>query len=191
MNRFVVAGALLVGALGLAARRAESPKIAYVDMSRLVSEHRLSRDEQQTIKTWYDTGKKLLEEKQKQYRDHVAELDQFTEGSDQYRDKAKQLKIEKFVLEGEFDSLNDDFKRRVAKSIADSHGRVVEACRTYLATHDLDAVLQYASSPVGGSTSSEVIPEIVVRTVVAYRKTLDVTDDILKILDPKAPEPGK
>ena len=191
MKRFVVAGALVVAALAVAARRAESPKVVYVDMSRLVSEHRQSREEQQTIKTWYDTSKKLLEEKQKQYQDHVSELDQFAEGSEQFMAKAGELKVEKYRLENEFSALGDQFKRKVAKSIADSHGRVVEACRTYLQANDLDAVLPYASTPVGGNSSSEVIPEIVVRTVVAHRKTLDVSDDILKILDSKSPDPGK
>jgi Skp family chaperone for outer membrane proteins len=183
MKRFVIAGAVVVAALGVAARRAEPSKVVYVDMSRLVSEHRQSREEQQAIRQWYDTSQKLLDEKQKQYKERVGELDQFAEDSDDYRSRAKDLKIQKFTLESEFNSLQEEFKRKVAHSIAESHARVVGACKTYLDANDLDGVLQYASTPVGGSSNSEVIPEIVVRTVVAHRKSLDVSDAILAILD--------
>jgi Skp family chaperone for outer membrane proteins len=183
MKRFVMAGAVVAAALGLAERKAEGSRIVVVDMSRLVSQHRQSRDEQQLIEQWKDATEKLHDESVKKYRAQVDELDQFKPGSDEHRKRSNELRVRKFELENEANSLGEEFQLRVAKSLSDSHARVAAACRTYLEANDLDAVLQYASTPVGGTKSSEVIPEIVVRTVVAYRKTSDATDAILAILD--------
>jgi Skp family chaperone for outer membrane proteins len=176
----VVAG-LALGSV--AAGRYEGPRIAVVDMSRLVSQHKASRDEQALIDQWQQATQQLLDEKAKEYRAQVAELDQFKQGSDGYLKKSKELRLKKFELEQEQESLQDEFGRRVAKSLVDSHARVAAASKTYLESRDLDAVLQYASGPVKGSKSSEVIPEIVVRNVVAFRGAIDATDAILALLE--------
>jgi len=183
MNRFLIAGAITAAALGLAARGAPTPRVAVVDMSRLVGQNRQSREEQLLIQQWYETSMKLLDESQRKYKEQVDELDQFKTGSDEYRKRSKELRVRKFELETEYTAINDEHERRIGRSIADSHGRVVAACRTYLESADLDLVLQYASSPVNGAKSAEVIPEIVVRNVVAHRKALDATDAVLAILD--------
>ncbi len=180
-TRYVLAAA--AAALLLGARAAEGPRIAVVDMSRLVSQHRQSRDEQQLIEQWRDASRRLLDEREKEYMAQKGELDQYKEGSDEFRRKTKELRVKKFEIENEANSLEEEFQRRVARSLADAHARVAAACRTYLDANDLDAVLQYAASPAGGSKPSEVIPEIVVRTVVAYRKATDATDAVLAILD--------
>lgn len=184
MRKVVMAGALLLAAMvGGAASRYEGPRIAVVDMSRLMSQQRQSRDEQALIDQWRDANQKLLDEKANAYRAQVAELDQFKPGSDGWLKKSKELKVQKSALEIEQDSLQDEFDRKVAKSLADAHARVTAATRSYLEAHDLDAVLQYASQPVKGSKGSDVVPEIVVRTVVAWRGTVDATDAVLAILD--------
>jgi Skp family chaperone for outer membrane proteins len=167
----------------VAAGRYEGPRIAVVDMSKLVSQHKASRDEQALIDQWQQASQQLLDEKAKEYRAQVAELDQFKQGSDGYHKKSRELRLKKFELEQEQESLQEEFGRRVAKSLVDSHARVAAATKTYLESRDLDAVLQYASGAVKGSKSSEVIPEIVVRTVVAYRGTIDATDAVLAILE--------
>lgn len=178
-------GAALVAAMvaGGAARRPEGPRVAVVDMSRLVSTHKASRQEQELIEQWRETSQKLLEEKAKAYQAQVAELDQFKPGSEKHVQRSMELRVRKFELEQEQAMLQDEFERRVARSLADGHARVAVACKTYLETHDLDAVLQYAANPVKGTKSSEVIPEIVVRSVVAWRGSVDATDAVLAILD--------
>ena len=184
MKKWWLPGALVGMALaGMAARTVEGPRIAVIDMSRLVSQHKQSREEQSLINQLLSTNEKLLEEEAKLYSASVAELDQFKPGSDGWSKKSRELKLKKAQLETERDVMRDEFERQMANSLASAHGRVVAASRTYLETHDLDAVLQYASQPVKGGKSSEVIPEIVVRSVVAYRGTVDATDAVLAILD--------
>jgi len=189
MTKWWKCGAVATAALAgfafasVAASRYEGPRIAVIDMSKLVSQHKASRDEQTLIDQWQTASQQLLDEKAKEYKSHVAELDLLKAGSDAYLKKTKELRVEKFQLEQEQESLQDEFGRRVAKSLADSHARVTAATKTYLESRDLDAVLQFASTPVKGSKSSEVIPEIVVRNVVAYRGAIDATDAVLAILD--------
>jgi Skp family chaperone for outer membrane proteins len=183
MRSFLAAATGAAAVLALAARPAESPHIVFVDMSKLVSEHRQSREEQQLIQQWQEATEKLLDERQKSYNQEVSELDQFRPDSDEWRRKSRELRVKKFELEADVSAYKEERERRVARSISDSHARVVDASRKYLEASDLDAILQYASSPVSGANRSEVIPEIVVRTVVAHRKTMDATDAVLAILD--------
>ncbi|MBL8841317.1 MAG: OmpH family outer membrane protein [Planctomycetes bacterium] len=184
VSKWIVGAALAaLVVVGGAARTFEGPRIAVVDMSRLVSTHKKSRDEQALIDQWRAANQQLLDERAKEYRAQVAELDSLQPGSDGYLKKGKELRVRKFELEAEQDSLQDEFERRVARSLSDGHARVAAACKTYLESRDLDAVLQYASSPVKGTKSSEVIPEIVVRSVVAFRGSVDATDAVLAILD--------
>ncbi len=184
MKQWLIGAALVaVVVVAGAAARFEGPRIAVVDMSRLVSTHKQSRDEQSLIDQWRTANQTLLDERAKEYRAQLAELDQLKPGSDGYLKKSKELRVKKFELEAEQDSLQDDFERKVARSLSDGHARVAAACKTFLESRDLDAVLQYAASPVKGTKSSDVIPEIVVRTVVAYRGTIDATDAVLAILD--------
>ncbi|MSR45615.1 MAG: hypothetical protein EXS13_00855 [Planctomycetes bacterium] len=184
MKQWWLLGALAALAyVGVAARTVEGPRLAVVDMSKLVSQHKQSREEQTLIDQWRTTSEKLLEEDAKGYRARVAELDQFKPGSDAFAAKSKDLRLQKARLELEQDSLREEFERKMARSLCESHARVATATKTYLETHDLDVVLQFASGAVKGVKSSEVIPEIVVRTVVAYRGTVDATDAVLAILD--------
>lgn len=184
MKRWWLLGALAALLyVGSAARTFEGPRIAVVDMSRLVSQHKQSREEQTLIQQWKDTSEKLLSEEAKKYSAEVAELDQFKPGSDAWAEKGKELRKKKAQLEVERDTLSDEFERRMARALSEAHTRVGAAARIYLEQHDLDAVLQHTPGAVKGSKSSDVIPEIVVRTVVAHRGTIDATDAVLAILD--------
>ncbi len=184
MKRWWLLGALAALLwVGGAARSFEGPRIAVVDMSRLVSQHKKSREEQSLIAQWRDTSEKLLAEEAKKYSAEVATLDQFQPGSDKWAEKSKELRHRKAQLEVDRDMIGDEFERRMARALSEAHARVSTAAKVYLDTHDLDAVLQHSPGPVKGNKSSDVIPEIVVRTVVAHRGTIDATDAVLAILD--------
>lgn len=183
MSKYVIAGALVVAALGLAARRVEPQRIAVVDISRLVAEHKKSREEQKLIDEWKVAKQQQLDDMQQRLKDKIAEIEQFKPDSDEARRRTRELKVEKYAYESEANSLGEEAERRIARSLCESHARVAAACKVYLETSDLDVILQYAPSPVEGTKRSEVIPEIVVRTVVAYKKPIDATNAVLEILD--------
>ncbi|MBM4014191.1 MAG: OmpH family outer membrane protein [Planctomycetes bacterium] len=184
MKRFLAVGALAALLwVGGAARTFEGPRIAVIDMSRLVSQHKKSREEQLLISQWRETAEKLLAEEAKKYSAEVATLDQFQPGSDMWAQKSKELRHKKAQLEVDRDMISDEFERKMARALSEAHARVGAGARVYLETHDLDAVLQHSPGPVKGNKSSDVIPEIVVRTVVAHRGTIDATDAVLAILD--------
>jgi Skp family chaperone for outer membrane proteins len=183
MNRLLVAALALVAFVSVAFRPCEGPKVAIVDMSTLVSKHKQSQADQNFIQQWKEASQKKLEEMDRNYKEQVGAREQLKPDSDDYRARTKELKLLKFKLDQEAQALNDEFEARVARSLSEAHARVVAACKGYLESHDLDLIVQHESSPVRGNTSSAVIPEIVVRTVVAYRGTLDITDGVLAVLD--------
>jgi Skp family chaperone for outer membrane proteins len=185
MNRLPVAALLLVAYVSVAFRPCEGPRIAIVDMSALVSKHKASQAEQGLIQQWKDASEKLLDRMDKDYKEQAGARDQLKPDSDDYRKKTKELQLMKFKLDQEAAALRDEFEARVAKSLADSYARVAVACKSYLDSHDLDVVAQYLASPVRGSKVNEVMPDIMLRSIVAYRGTLDVTDGVLAILDAK------
>jgi len=185
MHRFTAAAIAAVAFVSVAFRFPEGPRIAVIDMSRLVSQHRASQAEQQLIQQWKDASEKLLDKMESEFKAEQGTLDQFKQGSDEYRKKQKELKVQEFKLNQEAKALSEEFDARVARSLSDAHARVAKASKSYLESHDLDVILQYTSNPVGGATRGEVIPEIVVRAVVAYRDALDVSDGVLAVLDAK------
>lgn len=185
MNRLLPAALLLIAFVSVGLRPCEGPKVAVVDMSTLVSKNKQSQAEQQLIQQWKDASQKLLEKLDKDLKEAAAARDALKSDSDEYRSKTIELKQLKANFDIRAASLKDEFEQRVARSLSDSHARVVAACKTYLEGHDLDLIVQHESSPVRGNTSDQVIPEIVVRTVVAYRGTLDVTEGVLAIVDAK------
>ena len=194
MKKFVMVGALAAGALGMAAYRLEPtpnvaatrldpPRIAVVDMARLVSQTKRSKDEQALIIQWRDAKRQMLEETDKRLRLQKAELDAYRAGSEEHHAKSLELRIEGMKLENEAKWLDEETQRKLAKSISEAHARVTAAAQSYLESHDLDAVLQYSSTPVDGDVAGGVISEVVVRCVVAHRKAVDVTDAVLEILE--------
>jgi Skp family chaperone for outer membrane proteins len=181
MKRFVLAAAA-VAFVSVAFRPADGPRIAVVDMSKLISQNHQSQAEQALIKDWKDASEKLLDKLDKDFKTSQGALDQFKPGSDDYRKKQMELEVENFKLKQQAKALNDELNSRVSASLVDAHARVTKACKEYLAAHDLDVILQYTSTPVGGASPNEVYPDIVVRAVVAYRDALDVTDAVLALL---------
>jgi Skp family chaperone for outer membrane proteins len=185
MNMLLLAALAFTAFVSLSFRPYEGPKVAVVDMSTLVSKNKQSQAEQTVIQQWMDASQKKLELMDKEMKEQAAGREQLKPDSDDYRAKTKQLKNLKAQLDVEASALKEERELRIAKSLSDSHARVVAACKSYLETHDLDLIVQHESSPVRGNTSDQVIPEIVVRTVVAYRGTLDVTEGVLTLLDAK------
>lgn len=184
MRKRLVAGALVAAGLALAARSTpDAPKVACVDMWRLMREAKQSRREQDLIKEWQDANQKLLDEKQKQLKEHDAERDPLKPQSDEWLEKTKQLKIEKLTFDADLEALDEQFSRRGTKALRDAFTRATAACSMYLEQHDLDAIVQYTSAPVGGRKVDEALNDVATRTLVAYKKTLDVTDQVLAILD--------
>lgn len=185
MNRFTPAALALLLIAGVSFRPYEGPKIAVVDMSALVSKNKQSQAEQQLIQQWMDASQKLLERMDKDLKDQMAARDQLKPDSDDYRKKTKELKQLKSNLDLEASSLKEEQEARIARMLSDCHARVVAACKSYLDGHDLDLIVQHESAPVRGINSNQVIQDIVVRSVVSYRGTLDVTEGVLAILDAK------
>lgn len=184
-RRLAVPALLLFAYVSVGFAPAEGPKIAFIDMSKLVSQHKQSQAEQTLIQQWHDAMRKLLEADDKNLQTMRGTLDTFKAGTDEWKKQQQDIKLEEFKLSQKAKGLDEEFDAKVARSLIDAHARVVAACKTYLEGHDLDAILQFTSGAVSGNTRNEVIPEIVVRSVVAHRTALEVTDAILAILDAK------
>ncbi len=184
-RRLSVPALLLFAYVSVGFRPAEGPKVAFIDMSKLVSQHKQSQAEQTLIQQWHDAMRKLLEADDKNLQSMRGTLDTFKPGTDEWKKQQQDIKLEEFKLSQKAKGLDEEFDAKVARSLIDAHSRVAAACKTYLEGHDLDAILQFTSGAVSGNTRNEVIPEIVVRSVVAHRAALDITDAILAILDAK------
>lgn len=181
-----LAAGLLLGAAATAiaaARPVEGPRFAAIDIQRLVSKNAKIKEAQQLVDQWFKANQKLLDERSKAFMTEKAELDSFAAGSQAWLDKSRELRVKKAGLEADQAALQDELEFRVAKAFSDSHTRVSAACAKYMESRELDGILQFNDSPVSGTRSGDVFNEIVARTVVSHRKSIDVTDAILAILD--------
>lgn len=185
MNRLLPAALALLLFVGVSFRPCEGPRVAVVQMSTLVSKNRTSQAEQALLQQWIDASQKLLEKIDKDMKDTMAARDQLKPDSDDYRAKTTDLKQLKANFDVRAASLKEERDARIGRMLADAHARITAACKSYLEGHDLDLILQYESTPVHGTTGDQAFQEIVVRSVVAYRATLDVTEGVLAILDAK------
>lgn len=184
-RRWSTPALLLLAYVSVGFKPADTPKIAFIDMSKLVTQNKQSLAELALIQQWHDAMRKLLEADDKNLQSMRGTLETFKAGTDEWKKQQQDIKLEEFKLNQKAKGFDEESDAKMARSLIDAHSRVSAACKTYLEGHDLDAIVQFASGAINGNTRNEVIPEVVVRSVVAHRAALDVTDAILAILDTK------
>jgi Skp family chaperone for outer membrane proteins len=153
-RRLLVPALLLFAYVSVGFRPSDAPKIAFIDMSKLVSQHKQSQAEQTLIQQWHDAMRKLLEADDKNLSAMRGTLETFKAGSDEWKRQQQEIKLEEFKLTQKAKGLDEEFDAKVARSLIDAHARVAAACKTYLEGHDLDLILQFTSGPVSGTRAT-------------------------------------
>ena len=96
-------GLLFAAGAGYGLRPAPAaPSIGFVDLGRLLREHEQYLGEQQAINQWKDDQQRTLDQGVRELENKGAELDSFRENSDQWRELAETIDVEKARLEHRF-----------------------------------------------------------------------------------------
>ncbi len=191
-------GALaLVCSLGLAAYRTgaagkreyapqAAPIVATIDLQRLMN----GTDELKARNKGMEDRYKPLVEKGKELRSRLTALRKELEETPRDQiEKLRQIKLQGMELEGSLDALDKYLSESVSDEVGDSlrevHAKALVAIEQYAQQTSIDLVLQDDTAmDVPADKGRDITNEAIIRRHVLFRKpTLDITDDVLRILN--------
>lgn len=182
-GRWLALALIPVALAWTAAGRFEPSRVAVVDLSRLIRENRYFLAEQEAVREWQDQMQGMLDETQKQLAGMEADLDQYQPGTDEHKSGREALQVAALKLKMREESLTGELKQRLRDALANSHQRAVQACSQFRIDQGLDLVVQHNPQPLGNADPQELVGEIVLRKVVTFDPQLDITEDVLTILN--------
>ncbi len=179
----LIALPVLVAGAASSTLRQDPPRIATVDLPRVIREHELSKRDYEEIDHWKKGTEKMLEEQGKELKRRQDALENMDPANEEYRKELDSIKVEGYRLKVQEESLTKELERKTAQALSQAHRRAVEACKKHLDDHGLEAVFQVNPAPVGGKNREEVVNEIVLRELVTHRADVDITEAVLAILN--------
>lgn len=182
---WTVLGLPLAAALGSRATTDDTGglNVAVVDVGRLIKEHKRYFEDEQGIETWRAGMQSQLDEGTTELEGLRAEIETFRPGTNEFRELLDRLEMGEFRLKRQLDRLNEELTSRRAQALADAYQRVADACAALRAERGLDVVFQCNPHPVSGPSRDVVAADIVPRNVVTWSDQLDITEDVLSILN--------
>lgn len=181
-----LAGAVLFGGGDASSQDASgASRIAFLDLAEVVRKYdRSSRidEELEKERLKYDQEfRKLRQELEKK----KADLEILVRGTEKYREKREEIAREGFLLEyrrKEAERTLRDSKTRMMLMI---YTEIKNEAATYALKSGYQAVMLANDAAIEARAPEEVPALISLRTVIYWDKSLDITDEILEILNGK------
>lgn len=180
------AGVALLLAAVLAPRPSDpgGPAIAVCDLTRVLEEGKPFVEARERIRKWIDEQKRTnLEVRRDALKKREAELDLFEPGSEEHRRLEEQLAHERLSFEQELQRLERERTARVIGAQRDAWRLAREAIAKAAGERGVRLVLHRRPAELGGETEEQVSAEIWSRDVLWHDPSLDITGDVLRILD--------
>lgn len=183
----LVLGALLVLGLrasgGSTSARAPGP-VLVVDLLRVLEEAKPFADRREAIRSWIEEQKRTnLGVKKEAIAGKEAELELYEAGSDPHRKLNNEIEFAKLAWQQEFEHLESIRVRRILDAQREAYARAREAVGEVAARRGADAVLQLRPHDLQGRDEQEVSSEIFLRDVLWHDASLDITSEVIRILD--------
>jgi Skp family chaperone for outer membrane proteins len=190
-------GIALVGAVGLTTLRSSAagehayapqaaPIVATIELQRLLN----GTDELQARNKGMEERFKPLYDKGKELGSRLTALrKELDETPKDQVEKLRQIKLQGMELEGSLNALEKYLSESVNDEVGDSlrevHAKALVAIEQYAQQANIDLVLQDDSAmDVPANKGRDITNEAIIRRHVLYRKpALDITDDVLRMLN--------
>lgn len=173
-----------VGAIAASVNAPEkATRVAVVDLREVLTTAKPFQAGDQAIRAWIGEQKAALKKRQEQLRAKKGELEAFSSGSPER--SRLELEVAKLSLDLDFEVAAADTARetRVVEHQRKSFETATEAVRSFAKEHGIDLVVQLRKGPLTASNQTELSSEIFLRDVVAADAALDITADVIKLLE--------
>jgi len=161
----------------------DAPKVAVVDLFRILKEAKPFVKAEQDLRAWIAEEKKALQGLSDQVEQKQNELSLFAPNSPDYIARRNDADILQLRFKHEFEGRERERMQRIIanqrRSFADARRAVAEVS----ANRGVDIVLQLRDGDPTGEDPAEVTSEIYLRDVLYHDQALDITADVLKILN--------
>lgn len=185
-SRFSLACLMAIGVASFAAvddPRSEAPRVAVVDLFQVLREAEPFRKSEVEIRAWIDEQKAALEAMKKDVDLLEAEVGSMSEDSPGYHERQAELEMRKLQFRQMFDARERERLRRIREDQRRSFEDARRAIAEVATARGIDLVLQRRSGEPDGADPAELTSEIYLRDVLYCDESLDITRDVLSILN--------
>jgi Skp family chaperone for outer membrane proteins len=189
MHAAVPFGFLVLAIPGLVAALEDDPattpgtSVAVVDVVRVLREAAPLRQADLELKEWVERERAPLEQAKQEIDRLEAELEVFDRASPEYLERAFELDRKKLAFDHEYRVRDRGRVQRIVDTRRASFERVRQAAAEAARQRGIGIVLQVRSEPPAAESEAELFSEILLRSVLVHDPALDITSDVISILD--------
>ena len=158
--------------------------VAVVDLFRILEKAKPFDEDREEIRRWIDDQKRTnLTVKKDAISTKEAELELFDAGSAEGRKLRNQIDFAKLAFQQEFEYLEELRRARIQSAQKDAYRRAREVIQQVAKSRGVSVVLQLRPHELSGRDEAELSAEMFVRDVLWHDGSLDITGDVIRILD--------
>ncbi len=156
---------------------------AFVDVERCFKEYKKAIEIDKLMKTEVDEKLRALDEGRRKIAAMREQLDLYTRGSDPWVDLTRKIKLEEVTNEVEQATVKFKTSKKLAGELAKLYEDIRREIKAIAESKGIKAVFIYIGSPVEGDSPPQVMNNIMVRPVLYFDPSLDLTADVVARLN--------
>ncbi len=160
----------------------DSMSVAYVNMLEIIKEYYIWKEELDALKEQKDEYQKTLSENEKALMLLYNDLQTSSEPNPA---KFAEWKKQKQLFEYQKKLWEMNLQNQFRKMFKEIYNEVYAAIIEYSNLHKYDLVLGITEQKINVGTEAEFLQKVTLRTVIVYPKQNDITNEIIKKLNPK------
>jgi Skp family chaperone for outer membrane proteins len=176
-----VALAALVG--GLPGTDEDATRVAVVDLFRVLAEAKPFRAADEEIRGWIEAEKARLQAASDEIARKESELEMFEVGSQEHVKRRNELELMRLQFKQRLEERDAERTRRIVENQKRSYAQASAAIEGVARQRGATLVLQLRAGDPEGKDPAEMTSEVWLRPVLYSDAALDITADVLRILD--------
>jgi Skp family chaperone for outer membrane proteins len=158
-------------------------KVAVVDLHEVLTTAKPFQESDKTIRDWIARQKADLKKQQEALDAKTSELELYSKGSKQRAELELTLKKATLDLDYQVAAADTERDERIVEHQRTAFDKANAAIQKVAAEKQIDVVLQLRRGPLLAQTQTELSSEIFLRDVMFAGPALDITPDVLSILN--------
>jgi Skp family chaperone for outer membrane proteins len=160
-------------------------KIAFLDLSKVLSAHKGLLKSEQEINDFLKNGELEVNASEEEIRKLESELMVYSEGSTEYQEGMNTVELKQLALKQRKRALILERDVTVSKNLKQAYQDIENAVMEYSAMHELDGVFSFTQGIEGLKTNrpEDILKWVSMVEVVWHDDRLDISDAIITIIN--------
>jgi len=163
-------------------------KIAFVDVGRVFKEYAKAQDIQQQVKAEIQKINQALAGRVEELKKRRGELELLLPGTPEYRQKQRELDRDAFAVEWDEKDQKGTLERSMIKRMSHVYTEIRHEAENFARRNGLQGVYMVNTYDLQARSQEELQVLIASRPVLYWEKGLDITDDILRVMNEPTPD---